>query len=768
MKRILIISALLFAWLSLFAQYPNNARKQRLGFQTTGAGLVYIQSGAPAHTPSTDENTWMVLDTTNNVLYYWDETAGAWENLLDDVVRDTVFQITSVPDTSLLVPLQGDAFINSTRDTMGLYSGTAWVLFYGGSGLTDGDKGDIDVTSSGAVWTIDTNAVTVAKIFDDVLSSVNFVVNDGGNIDLASEGDITVTPVQDSLKIFLDLADGAVDWDELSGPVQDSIQAAQDSIAMINSQLDTLPSASGTANRIARFSATRRLVDSYMQQTASSLAIDANIGLDLGIWTTASRPAGLSSRIGYNETNARPEAYITNAWHPFVMGASTLTNGKFTSNYIPIGNTDGTLREISELTYDNTYLTADRLRLNGSTGSSTLNVAGTGFISQNLSVGYSLFFKRADGLTAVAPSPSSSTYGAGVYAGGNAATTYYVSDVDLTNQVAGGEFYPSEISGHPALIANGTNGSVIPRVGSGSWGRVGGVGVSFAGGNRVATGLYGVGYTTQSGASSNAAYGIIGRAYSMTADSSFGELVGVWGWGQNFGVNTARDIIGVKATAAGTGVQSVYGVYAEASGGGTNYGVYSASGTNYFQGSSGFGTENPVRTVHIEGEARITDLTTDTPTRLVGADADGDLGEYAIAWGHLKKTSATSLTLGITDLRITGMTAGPAMNTTLTDSTITVGVAGTYEIKYSGSASLDPTTVGTYLVSFSMYNNSTELVETTSDYEVVVSASNNWFGSVGGHTIIDLADGDVISVRYNGTTGTPAELRNISISVRKL
>jgi len=459
MKRILIISALLFAGLSLFAQYPNNARKQRLGFQTTGAGLVYIQSGAPAHTPSTDENTWMVLDTTNNVLYYWDETAGAWENLLDDVVRDTVFQITSVPDTSLLVPLQGDAFINSTADTLGLYSGSGWVLFYGtdtddqtlsgnvstkeitieggntinlddwfldivttdgtlagdgsvvtplgvdttdiatlyalqdtavniraeipepdgngiisalpdgsvaingsandltiqttgtvvigdgygdgndtffflsdnnGSiglesatgnasirgefiniesgglidivytgfgtsyrligidslgtlgnplvigdgfniaagagvdtisvavpgpdstvatlyalqdtaaairadfqavGVTDGDKGDIDVTSSGAVWTIDTNAVTVSKILDDVLSSVNFVVNDGGNIDLASEGDITVTPVQDSLKIFLDLADGAVDWAELSTAVQDSIQAGGSGIS---------------------------------------------------------------------------------------------------------------------------------------------------------------------------------------------------------------------------------------------------------------------------------------------------------------------------------------------------------------------------------------------------------------------------------------------------------------------------------------------------------------------------------------------------------
>ena len=38
----------------------------------------------------------------------------------------------------------------------------------------------------------------------------------------------------------------------------------------------------------------------------------------------------------------------------------------------------------------------------------------------------------------------------------------------------------------------------------------------------------------------------------------------------------------------------------------------------------------PVRTLHVEGEARITDLTTDAPTRLVGADADGDLGAVAL------------------------------------------------------------------------------------------------------------------------------------------
>jgi len=41
----------------------------------------------------------------------------------------------------------------------------------------------------------------------------------------------------------------------------------------------------------------------------------------------------------------------------------------------------------------------------------------------------------------------------------------------------------------------------------------------------------------------------------------------------------------------------------------------------------GINTATPSRDMDVNGEARIRDLTTDTPTRLVGADADGDLGD---------------------------------------------------------------------------------------------------------------------------------------------
>lgn len=57
----------------------------------------------------------------------------------------------------------------------------------------------------------------------------------------------------------------------------------------------------------------------------------------------------------------------------------------------------------------------------------------------------------------------------------------------------------------------------------------------------------------------------------------------------------------------------------------------------------------PVRTLHVEGEARISDLTTDPPVKMVGADADGDLGGITPGPG-------TSIVAGVLTLADTSAT----------------------------------------------------------------------------------------------------------------
>lgn len=102
----------LFLSLSLFAQFPNTLNKQRLGFQTTGDGLLFRgrANDTTALKPSTINNAYFILDTVNNVLFNYIKTKGGWQFSNGDTIIinnnftqpfDSLFFKTSVPTNNV-------------------------------------------------------------------------------------------------------------------------------------------------------------------------------------------------------------------------------------------------------------------------------------------------------------------------------------------------------------------------------------------------------------------------------------------------------------------------------------------------------------------------------------------------------------------------------------------------------------------------------------------------------------------------------------------
>jgi hypothetical protein len=131
---------------------------------------------------------------------------------------------------------------------------------------------------------------------------------------------------------------------------------------------------------------------------------------------------------------------------------------------------------------------------------------------------------------------------------------------------------------------------------------------------------------------------------------------------------------------------------------GSNQGVY--QNVLFFTGASGTGTtiaaaskagiktNAPNRDLEVAGEVRITDLTTDAPTRLVGADADGDLGQVTLGAGL---SLAASSLLADTTFLVTRFDTASMLTNYLRTGT----AASTYLTQSNAASTYLPLTGGT-------------------------------------------------------------------------
>jgi hypothetical protein len=105
-KKTLPSILFLFLSLSLFAQFPNTLNKQRLGFQTTGDGLVWRGSISDTASiqPINNQNAWVILDTINLKFYTFDFTSNVW-NLVGGAAFtqpvDSLFFNVNVPTNNV-------------------------------------------------------------------------------------------------------------------------------------------------------------------------------------------------------------------------------------------------------------------------------------------------------------------------------------------------------------------------------------------------------------------------------------------------------------------------------------------------------------------------------------------------------------------------------------------------------------------------------------------------------------------------------------------
>ena len=113
---ILIILSILF-WRHGYAQYPTAGTKQRLGYQTTGDGLVFRGNGAPAYTPTGLNNAWTYLDTVSRNIYTY--VGGTWQlitgggSAFDGYVDSLVFN-----QSATVVPATGKMYWDANSETI--------------------------------------------------------------------------------------------------------------------------------------------------------------------------------------------------------------------------------------------------------------------------------------------------------------------------------------------------------------------------------------------------------------------------------------------------------------------------------------------------------------------------------------------------------------------------------------------------------------------------------------------------------------------------
>ena len=201
-------------------------------------------------------------------------------------------------------------------------------------------------------------------------------------------------------------------------------------------------------------------------------------------------------------------------------------------------------------------------------------------------------------------------------------------------------------------------------------------------------------------------------------------------------ISSADSAYGIYAAGLGAGNDVTYGGYFSGSGGTTNYGVYSAAGTNYFNGNVGIATTTPAFKLAIAGgDIYIQDATqaNDKFAATVGYVKASIASATSTAFIQNGNSFGTTATLGTNDTNRLGFeVGGTTYMTVATSGFVGIGTqTPAYRLTVDGGSALAAT------------------FTSTNDAQIYLNSSDAWNG-------ISFNDSGAVNdnIFYNGGYGT--------------